>query len=519
MNGTLFSIRDSLRVAKNWVARDEASYYSSLGKGKTWFSRFRKYISSPSCLFPLLTPQVTNFSCLQSLREDSRTRGVLLLDVESSNSQRRNFFLMLRSAYQERHLRCVKSHFERADFQAAIYLAAEKFQAIASIYLNYEQSSGDPGRVQLLYERAITGFPVSSDLWLDYTRYLDKTLKVGNVVRDVYSRATKNCPWVGEHWVPSLLSLERSRASEEEISTVFEKSLLCAFSTFEEYLDLFLTRIDGLRRRILFSGEVEGVLDYSLIRETFQHASDYLSEQMKNTNGLLHLYAYWARLEQSMGKDTVSARSVWERLLKISGTMLEAWQSYISMEIELGHINEARSIYKRCYSKRFTRTGSENSRLCFEGQTVAELGCGNGWITIAVAEKWLPLKFCWFVVLMPFYGLDINPRAIKISWIQLYLNALDESFSKLFRHCHCKRSFVLMVICGARKEGQPVYDAVLNSNSNAMSKIITENASEEFLYSLTIVDCSLHTLGKVDVFSWSISIGKYSKPVKTVGKG
>ena len=58
------------------------------------------------------------------------------------------------------------------------------------------------------------------------------------------------------------------------------------------------------------------------------------------------------------------------------------------------------------------------------------------------------------------YGLDINPRAIKISWIQLYLNALDESFSTLFRHCHCKRSFVLMVICGAMKEGQPVYDAV-----------------------------------------------------------
>lgn len=110
--------------------------------------------------------------------------------------------------------------------------------------MKYEQSSGDPGRVQLLYERAITDFPVSSDLWLDYTRYLDKTLKVypsifyftssvaaicilidsplqvGNVVRDVYSRATKNCPWVGKLWVRSLLSLEHGRVSEEEISTV-----------------------------------------------------------------------------------------------------------------------------------------------------------------------------------------------------------------------------------------------------------------------------------------------------------
>lgn len=28
---------------------------------------------------------------------------------------------------------------------------------------------------------------------------------------------------------------------------------------------------------------------------------------------------------------------------------------------------------------------------------------------------------------MQIYGLDINPRAIKVSWINLYLNALDEN--------------------------------------------------------------------------------------------
>lgn len=39
--------------------------------------------------------------------------------------------------------------------------------------------------------------------------------------------------------------------------------------------------------------------------------------------------------------------------------MLEAWQGYIAMEIELGHLNEAGSIYRRCYSKRFSGTGSE----------------------------------------------------------------------------------------------------------------------------------------------------------------
>ena len=32
------------------------------------------------------------------------------------------------------------------------------------------------------------------------------------------------------------------------------------------------------------------------------------------------------------------------------------------------------------------------------------------------------------------YGLDINPRAVKISWINLYLNALDENGEPVYDH-------------------------------------------------------------------------------------
>ncbi|CAI0376799.1 unnamed protein product [Linum tenue] len=242
----------------------------------------------------------------------------------------------------------------------------EKLQHFMN-YLTFEKSFGDPARVQVLFERAVAEFPVSSDLWLDYVRYMDRTLKVGNVVRDVYTRASKNCPWVGELWVRYLLALERGRAPEEDISAVFERALQCTFSTLEEYLDLFLTRVDGLRRRILFGSGEDGVLGFSLIRKTFQamvllslqYASDYLSPQLKNTDSLLRLHAYWARLEVYLGKDLVAARGVWESLLKTCGSMLEAWQGYITMETELGHIGEARSIYKRCYGKRLAGTGSE----------------------------------------------------------------------------------------------------------------------------------------------------------------
>ncbi|XP_050375592.1 uncharacterized protein LOC126793188 isoform X6 [Argentina anserina] len=230
-------------------------------------------------------------------------------------------------------------------------------------YLKFEQSSGDPARVQVLYERAITEFPIEGQLWLDYTRYLDKTLKVGKIISNVYSRAIRNCPWVGELWVRYLLSLERGHASEKEIADVFSRSQQCSFSTLDEYVDLFLTRIDGLRRRLSCPVEGEHTLDYSLLRDTFQFASDYLSPQMKNTDGLLHLYAYWARLELHLGKDLVAARGVWESLLKISGTMMESWQGYIAMEIESGHVHEARSLYRRCYSKKFAGTGSED--ICY----------------------------------------------------------------------------------------------------------------------------------------------------------
>ncbi|KAI3755001.1 hypothetical protein L1987_54793 [Smallanthus sonchifolius] len=260
----------------------------------------------------------------------------------------------------------------RADFEEKIVRSdvpdTERLQSFMA-YLKFEQSSGDPARVKTLYEQTITEFPISGDLWIDYTNYLNKTLKADKTLRGTFNRATRNCPWVGELWVRFMLYLERCRGSEKELSDVFERSLQCTFSTIDEYVDIFLTRVDGLRRRILFAKELDDGLEFSLIRNTFQRACDYLSPQLKNTSSLLQVYSYWARMESNIGKDIAAVRGVWESLLKNCGSMLEAWQGYISMETEMGHINEARSLYKRCYSKRFSGTGSEdicNSWIRFE---------------------------------------------------------------------------------------------------------------------------------------------------------
>ncbi|KAJ9552674.1 hypothetical protein OSB04_016719 [Centaurea solstitialis] len=288
------------------------------------------------------------------------------LDVSSSSTE--GIPAHVASTYQK----AIEMLSIRADFEEKIVkndvADTERLQSFMA-YLKFEQSSGDPARVKSLYERAITEFPISGDLWIDYTHYLNKTLKADKSLRDIYNRATRNCPWVGELWVRFMLYLERCRGSEKELSDVFERSLLCTFSTIDEYVDIFLTRVDGLRRRILFAKELDDGLDYALIRNTFQRACDYLSPQLNSTYNLLQIHSYWARLESSIGKDITAARGVWESLLKNSGSMLEAWQGYISMETEMGHINEARSLYKRCYSKRFPGTGSEdicNSWIRFE---------------------------------------------------------------------------------------------------------------------------------------------------------
>ncbi|XP_047339346.1 methionine S-methyltransferase isoform X1 [Impatiens glandulifera] len=123
----------------------------------------------------------------------------------------------------------------------------------------------------------------------------------------------------------------------------------------------------------------------------------------------------------------------------------------------------------------------------FRDKTVSELGCGNGWISIAIAEKWLPSKV---------YGLDINPRAIKISWINLYLNALDENGALIFdsegKTLLDRVEFHESDLLGYCRDNHIELERIigcipqiLNPNPDAMSKLITENASEEFLYSLS----------------------------------
>ena len=43
----------------------------------------------------------------------------------------------------------------------------------------------------------------------------------------------------------------------------------------------------------------------------------------------------------------------------------------------------------------------------FKDRTVAELGCGNGWISLAIADKWLPSKVFFYPLLCFSYSHNV----------------------------------------------------------------------------------------------------------------
>lgn len=122
-----------------------------------------------------------------------------------------------------------------------------------------------------------------------------------------------------------------------------------------------------------------------------------------------------------------------------------------------------------------------------EGLTVAELGCGSGWITLAVACRSRPQRI---------YGLDLNPRAIVCARLNLYLNGLDGdgrpvsgsdgrslldrvelAVSDLLAHCR-ERDVSLDRVIGCIPQ-------VLRPDLETTRGAVSDTASEEFLHSLS----------------------------------
>lgn len=79
--------------------------------------------------------------------------------------------------------------------------------------------------LQLVYERAVAAFPVTTFLWQQYARYCESVIKIPEVILSVYQRAVRNCPWHGSLWGRQLTAMERSGASQDRQQAQYNKAL------------------------------------------------------------------------------------------------------------------------------------------------------------------------------------------------------------------------------------------------------------------------------------------------------
>ncbi len=137
--------------------------------------------------------------------------------------------------------------------------------------------------------------------------------------------------------------------------------------------------------------------------------------------------------------------------------------------------------------------------LEFQDKVIAELGCGIGWISLALGKQARVAKI---------YGLDINPKAILCSRINLFLNAFDEKGdilvqdegrtlldrvefhdSNLLDYCRTRRIFLDRVIGCIPQVLSPDPEFSVRVQAHlGLNKIFQndfEQANDEFLFSLS----------------------------------
>uniref|UniRef100_A0AAY5EUB9 RRM domain-containing protein n=1 Tax=Electrophorus electricus TaxID=8005 RepID=A0AAY5EUB9_ELEEL len=216
-------------------------------------------------------------------------------------------------------------------------------------YIDYEMKEGDPARVQIVFERALTENCLVPDLWAKYTAYLDRQLKIKELVLSCHERAVRNCPWTMGLWKSYLLALERHKAEHHTVSDVFEKALSAGFIQATDYVEIWQSYLDYLRRRVDFKGSRE----LEELRAAFSRSLDYLKQDVEerfSESGDLSctIMQIWARIEALHCKNMQKARELWDSIMtKGNAKYANMWLEYYNLERSYGDAVHCRKALHR----------------------------------------------------------------------------------------------------------------------------------------------------------------------------
>uniref|UniRef100_A0A4W3ILN4 Spliceosome associated factor 3, U4/U6 recycling protein n=1 Tax=Callorhinchus milii TaxID=7868 RepID=A0A4W3ILN4_CALMI len=223
-------------------------------------------------------------------------------------------------------------------------------------YIDFEMKTGDPARIQIIFERALAENCLVPDLWTRFTLYLDKQLKIKDLVLSAYERAVRNCPWTLGLWKNYLLALERHGAAHKTVIDTFEKALNAGFIQALDYVELWQAYLDYLRRRVNFSQDSSEELEE--LRSAFTRGLDYLKqdvEQRFSESGdpSCTILQNWARIEKrgnckNYKISNQKARELWDSIMtKGNAKYANMWLEYYNLERAYGDPQHCRKALLR----------------------------------------------------------------------------------------------------------------------------------------------------------------------------
>ncbi|GFR93553.1 squamous cell carcinoma antigen recognized by T-cells 3, partial [Elysia marginata] len=213
-------------------------------------------------------------------------------------------------------------------------------------YIQLELETGDPARVQCVYERALKDHCLVADLWLQYTNYLSK-LKVRKQICDTYERALRNCPWASQLWANYMLALERENTDFKQMKELADRCLGVGFADAADYLLIWCQYCDYLQRRIDWDKDHEEPLE--TFRLTIERAADFMFENYgKDGDPEATLQQYWAHIEGGKCKNMEKAREIWNMIMQGGhGAKASLWLQYYRLERMFGDNKHCRRILQR----------------------------------------------------------------------------------------------------------------------------------------------------------------------------
>uniref|UniRef100_A0A3B4B197 RRM domain-containing protein n=1 Tax=Periophthalmus magnuspinnatus TaxID=409849 RepID=A0A3B4B197_9GOBI len=220
-------------------------------------------------------------------------------------------------------------------FEEALMVAEPPKLAEYQAYIDYELKEGDPARIQMIFERALAENCLVPDMWAKCTTYLDRQLKIKDLVLSTHERAVRNCPWTMGLWKGYILALERHCADHQTV-LVFEKALNAGFIQATDYVEIWQAYLDYLRRRVDFS-KGSFFKELEELRSTFTRSLDYMKQDVEefgeSGDPSCIIMQIWARIEALHCKNMQKARELWDNIMtKGNAKYANMWLEYYNLE-------------------------------------------------------------------------------------------------------------------------------------------------------------------------------------------